>query len=621
MYDIPDLTAHHPDHTVLNDPYTLYATGQKIHFATPIHYATLSITTATSPSVQLVEGVDYTYDADDVDTTSISRCKNYDPLFDKVIVTGITILKTITTPLRITMVYQQVYPVVSRVIAPDGAVELTPELIRTMLSRLADLEASIHPIEDTLAITDHIPRLLEEDPHAEHDSNIITERHTINTYQGQNIIRPQQGSFFKGTVQIRVPEQGYTMDPMDFRVFGVDHARTQFTRHDQGVYQFIQVLYAYAGEVEVTYHAYGGDVTIEDATAIQNNVQNLTAYLSGRSFVTPNTLLNTGAIQTIMNRVTRLEDRMRSLLPSGSPTYADGTYNTAEVLTLTAPDTDYHWYTIARLYTVDGSPEVVIADRAKFRIHLLGAQLLMDLSVGVDLRQSRTPFTIVTHHVSQDRGYTIMDSVSPTIGNTAIPKMRIVYDENLTSGIYLQIGLKIITMTETLGIEDLSGIESCWIIEKQGVNPLTPKDDVFALPDGSTVWDTSVLTSKSISRMIPSVHPYLAWHGVAPANTLDASYTIEVGSGGLLPATFDIYSIQKIRCTFVDTDNTYVMAEIPVYRTVSNRMFGQTVFYMGSDQLAVVTEIDVDVNHYPTITVNLEANSSTHSMYYVEVVT
>lgn len=583
-YYAPDLSGSLPEYQVVNDPYTLFITGQKIDFIEPIFKDSLAISLLVTPVTPLVEGVDWEVREDDIDYTAMSKCKNQDNGFNKLLLKSITIIRNIAGELRVGMSYQRLYPVTHKTVMDHvGHIELTPDLVADLLGRLAILEGTMQPMGNVIATPMIEPRLLPEDMHKERAGNLVTEVATVNVFQGENVIRPTTGSFFKDSVVIRSPEHDYTLKyGEDYIVIGVNHAKTRLTKNASGVYEFILVTYAYAGPLSVTTHAYGGEVTHFDMDAVYKSVKNVTTYLGSRTFLTPESLPTVGAFQMLVHRMTSMEDRVRSLL-TGNPTYGDSTNGKQITRRLRANDANYHWWTIARLFTTDGSPDVVVADRAKFRINLVGGKLLSDVAVAVDIRQNSLPFTIDSSGVVHDIGYTLFGTSTPH--EVLMPKFRVIYNksESDLSGIYLQIGLSLPALQDTLAIEDTSGIESCWIFLEQGNEPTLPEDDAIVLPGGQ-VWDSFNVNSIAHVAQLPMPKPYRAWEGTLSLLTHMGSSDGSI-PGSLLRPSFDLASIKSVELIFVNGDDVVIKSTADVIYA-NNHIAGDVIIQTGETVLA-----------------------------------
>jgi len=548
-YYFPDLSGENVTYRVYDQLWTLLQTGQKIEFDVPVFKDGLTIVTVSNVPQPFVYGVDWVDNNDDIDFTSMSKLAAYDGTFEKTLLKSITILKTIPADQKpkVSLTYQRLYTIASRnVLNNETPVEFNPDVLAEMLERLANLESRLAPVYHPEPIVNSAPKLLKEDPNKEFPENEIIEYFTVDTISGKNFIKPTYGSFFKDSVTIEIPERGD--QPLafgeDFEIYGMDMARTASTPNQSGVYQFVVMVGPpFQGIVRVKTHAYGGTITRADVESMNNSLRSMYEFLSSRDFITTNTLHQQRVITSLINRMTTMEVQMRSLT-SGSQTFQDQTTGRSSKIPLRANDTNYHWWNIARLYKVAGDTTTITkADRFKFRFKTVSTNIMADVTVTVNV-DLPDQLNVEATAQSMDLNYTLFGDQIPN--SPVIPKFRIVYNDQLTgfSGIYLQIGLSLPILQDVIVIEDMSGYESCWIMEGTSQDALLPKDTSFMLPDGNSLWDVLNSDSKQVSKTLPAHKPYRAWEGsVALADVVTnqaVSYT------HILPQQFDIKDIKKV---------------------------------------------------------------------------
>lgn len=564
-YYSPDLTGAAPDYKVEGEYFTLFKTGQKLVFDTPVYEASLTLHTTGLGAALLPKGIDWVVNDDDIDTTAMSKIKNVDLAFDQVLLRSITIIRPLSVALRVELRYQQLYAVTSRsAVNNNELVELTPDLILELLQRVADVETRTASIDDHQADTTARPKLLALDPHGtDPDNQIADEVHTVNVFAKKNILRPIAGSFFRDSVVLRIVENNRLLNEgEDYMVFGCNLGKTKTSDNTSGVYEFILLTYPYAGDVELDYRAYGGEVTLADVSMIHERVNNIAEYLTTTKFLTPGSLVYATPFVHHENRLTALETDMR-ILQSGNPDYGDTSNGSAVVRRLRAVDANHHWWTIATLYQVDGSPDVITADRMRFRVELTTAAILADVDVALNIALA-DPMAVSAGAVLQDLGYTLFGAVSGL--PVPMPQFRAIWnDDPAGTGVALQIGLSLPTLHEVVGIEDRSGIESGWKLVPSNTVELLPQDTAVLLPDGATLWDPANADSRRAVHMMPCrKEGYLAWAGAQDVTSFagaDPAFALDPHK---LPGVFVISDIHEVELLFTDVNDDVTRVTVPL---------------------------------------------------------
>jgi hypothetical protein len=453
------------------------------------------------------------------------------------------------------------------------------------VSDVSGLRHQIARVASPVAPNDVTPSLLRLDINGELSANQIkAESILVNTAAGAKVIRLSQGAFFKDSLVITY--QGAALTPLDYRPIAVSALNNQ-TINKSGIYQYILLTKPITGTVLVDYHAVGGEVQPDDIRQVTDLMVSLRDYLNDQVFVTPATLLSTTAYRSLDARTFELENHMRVLL-SGAPNYGDASGGTAVRRPVLAGDSNFHWYTIARLYKVQGSPDLIQADQFKGRVYFPTAKVSLAFTVDVNLTQSRNAISFTTENLVFDPLYQLFTSVS--VNAPVYPMARIVYSQAAQSysGAFLQIGIPLTNLSDQMVVEDLSSTQSCWLLDKtnsydagnpQAV-PSAPVDDNFLLPDGSSFW--SSVSASSLSQIcVPSFEPgYLLYSG---SNVTLTQLTGNGSTVGLfntvLPKYFPITSIRKLRVTLMSADGSTpydVDVSLPLYLNGSKN--GRTSF-------------------------------------------
>jgi hypothetical protein len=565
-YYTPDLTGSLPAYAVAADIWTVFTADQRIKFDKPIFLSSLSINIMGSVTVPFVQNTDWTViSPDDIDYDAMSKMKNIDPTFSATLIKSILIISPTVAPYKISCAYQQLYPVPSQIsVSESGDVELTPDLIISMMQQITQLQMTVASSSSTVGTTGTTPKLLSIDTTGTLPQNLISdETQSVNVLQGQNVIRPVCGSFYANGLILTIPGNSTPLVlGTDYLIFGADLPKTKITSNKGGVYNFILVLRQYVGNIDLQYQAFGGEPTLYDLQSIYTELFNLNSYVSGADFLTTSTLGTSAIFQSLINRVCNVEAQMRNLVNSGNPTYADVTGNgTTALQKIRSVDNNLHWWTIASLYQVAGSSAVIVADRMHFRMQMLNANVLADVFINVDLNNPN-PFTIDSISVNQPLGYVPFTSYGTT--PVTMPQFRVIYNTGGTaSGILLQIGLELPNLTETISIQDLSGNQSAWILAAAATTAVLPSDGMVTLPNTAETWDPSYSNSVQLVHMMPNKTGYLAWGG---SQALTALTTAGITLTPLIDYTFVIADVKKIRLQFTasgDTTHVYTV-DIPV---------------------------------------------------------
>jgi len=420
------------------------------------------------------------------------------------------------------------------------------------------------------------PTLLAFDQNKTNPDNLVEDQeYVVDVFSHKNLIQPVQGAFFRDSVVVTIVDtEEVLVEGVDYVIQGCNTALTRQTQNPSGVFHFVRITREMAATVAVTYHAVGGVVSPDVMADIVGQMNSITGYLTDRAFLTGPSLQSSLLYQGLLNRMTTLEDRMRSLATSGSPNYGDSTNGITRVRALAALDTQMHWYTIAKLYQVDGSDDIFRADRARFRLHLVAAKLLADVLVGVDLTLPRDKFSLSVVNVVQNTGYELFGGESDAASGIVMPQFRIIWNEDegvSTAGVLLQIGLTLPGLTDTLAIEDYSGIESAWIFVPSTGSPEAPSDDTITLPDESGIWDSEDGDSYQIVRTMPTAKPYRVWEGSVALSSLDLDAEIT----HLLPAHFRAEDITEIQLVVTDADDAPYVIKVPMVSSAANTASGR----------------------------------------------
>lgn len=598
FYSLPDITGQNSDYLQVNIPFFIYENGMVLAFEnSPVFENSIKIVLADKSGTVLVKGVDYVVNPSDVDQTAMSRAFLENSEFDKRLVKSITIASTKALKKQVAVSFQEFYLTQPGRTFDDGRpFEVTPDLIKNMAAGLADVRQQVAKVPTPAASAAIAPKLLKFDINAEFAANVIVkERVAVNTIAGARVIRLSQGAFFADSLIIEY--NGVKINPKTGYLPTVISPLTKNSTNKSGIYQYILLNGDVTGFVDVTYHAVGGEVQIDDISTVYDLMRSIQDFLKGNIFVTSDSISQSVAFRAQNARLNDLENKVRSLL-NGSPTYGDTTSNMSVIRPIASVDAKFHWWTIATLYKVQGSNDIVLADQFRGRVHLPGAKISLAFTADVNLAQDRQTISFETENLVFDPTYTLFGDIS--VAAPVYPMVRLVWNKTAQaySGACLQIGLPLTALSDQMIVEDLSTTESCWLLDKTGqfisggttVSPTSPRDDGFVLPDGSSIWSAAAATSFSRICVPTFKSGYLVYAG---ANV--ALYQIESSTPNkslfpvTLPSYFPLANVSAIIVTMASSDgNTTYDVELATHRLRSDTKAGRQSFVTTTGELIVM---------------------------------
>lgn len=589
-YFSPDLTGANPDYSK-STTISLFQTNQVIEFGTAVFEDTIQMTLLSDAQSSIPPGQNgWAVRDSDVDWTQMGLMKGRDPSFNRRLVKSIVIVREILVDIPVRIAYQQLYPVQTSQSTSGGQVRFTPQTFLELLGDVSHLKGVIASnIGNAIVPNEITVRTLEIDQHMSNSANMIEDEvQLVNVFDHQSIIAPAYGAFFKSSLEVRDHASGALFVPdVDYVVIGCDLDRTANTSETSGVYRYVLILREYVGEVRFSYHAYGGTINHLDVKEIGNEVNNILQYLGNKSFLTEHTLSSSPLLRGYLNRLEEVEQRMRILLNNAD--YGSVTGNGVSVRrTITAVDTQLHWWNVAELYTAEAGidPAVVVSDRMRFRAKLVHSDVMFDVAVSVNLRAERNPFTIECDIRQQDMGYDLMGASDAQY--PVAPQFRVIYndeDGSYLSGAYLQIGMPLIALEEILAIEDMSGKESCWkLLLGDDVIDTTPKDSNVPLPSGTHTWDLNNDDSVVYTKSLPTTDTmYRAFEGGNPLS----NYPFSADQASLLPEYFRVEDIKTVRVVLSNNSTGEpILIDIPV-TGIENGVSGRAMVSDTGDFLKV----------------------------------
>lgn len=605
-YHAPDLTGTHPLHEVKDDIFTIFRPNQRIYFHTPVFFDSIKIKVVGSPLGEALLPSEFTFEEVDKDLDTLSRIKVYDSSFDKNLVNSIVITKVppVGTEYQIAVSYNRLYPNRIRTATYNqDTLEFTAELAISMLEEIDNLRLQTSRTKDISTVTSHEVGSLELDISKTNINNYVTdERHEIDVPSGVYTIYPIYGSFYNDdTVKVQFITGSLTdlVKDKDYKIVGMDVPKTRVTTSTAPVYNYIVIIKPMVGTVKISYHAFGGEPTIKDYKNVNLQLKYMTEYLNGAKFLTESNLNNTATITAITERLLQMEEQMRVFL-NGKASYGDKTSGISRLYKITAADSDIHWWTIASLYKVEGSDDIITADRMHFRVSTLYSKFLFDVYVSINLNNpvgERLKINVISENYP--RGYVpFLDYTG--VDNLIQPQFRAIWNESTStkSGVLLQIGLPLKQiLTESVGVEDLSGSECCWKLVNKSDNAFPPMDNVIELPaktisgDPIFVWDASNPNSSQESTLLPFSEGHLIWAGVRCLNRPGGWNHFNIPH--FLDKTIDYTRVKKIRLELSERGSYTFPVDVTVMKN-NTTLTGTTTTNYYKEPFDVVIVMDRD---------------------------
>lgn len=551
-----DLTAQHANYAESNRVFRIFKYGQYVDFETPIHKGSLKIYLISGGITdrELVYGEDYT-----VPDSFISSCDNdmssakmVDPSFDGELISGIQMLFGVEegTYYTIAASYQRLYPNQLRTqYHHNQPLELTPELLYDVIKSVEQLKVITSRVSDVTSLTTDESILLEMDAAKINSNNYIAdEAHLLNVPNGRFMIHPKGGAFYFDSLVVKHPATNEVLKlNKDYFIVGMNEGKTKLTSHTSPVYDFILIVSPIVDTVEISYHAFGGDPTLDNYRSILKNMNNIVQYLNDAKTITEDNLGTTNILTSLYERLDNVEAKLRRL--EGTPAYGDITDGKCIIMKLFADTPGLHWYTIASLYTVAGQDMTpCIADTFIFRLQSQISHFQFQAAVSVDLSNNEGDrFNVNVISENYPRGYIPFKDYSG-IEKIIRPQLRVVWTEgDSISGAYLQLGFELTGMLEeTISIEDMSGHESCWKLIDEVATVTTPLDDNFQLPSGA-LWASLLDTSRQETMLVPFNKGHLVWAGLHPLNYPTDGWQYFEVENHMLPAGTNIKKFTRLR--------------------------------------------------------------------------
>jgi len=186
----------------------------------------------------------------------------------------------------------------------DTSLEIPPEMrepknISKFLTQYANLQSLPTP-KDVAKIV-----VLPIDLNASLITNyIINEAHNIDVPSYAQVIQPDGGSFYNTNLVLTVDStKEILVEGTDYILVGMNYGKTKLTKSVYGVYDFIFVTASIVGQVNVTYRAFGGQVTRLNISDIKDLLIEILTNITSGNFLRCDTISMCPAIITMQAEI------------------------------------------------------------------------------------------------------------------------------------------------------------------------------------------------------------------------------------------------------------------------------------------------------------------------------
>ncbi len=503
----PDLTGTAPANYIDTYQRMVWKAGQKLLFDVPVFdNDALEVIAVGGVPETLIAGIDYVINIDDTHDDAIGFCKTIDNEFTLTLVKSITITRAFVENYLIQCKFNQLFADdirYTKLNTTSDTLEVTPALISNVVEQIDYLQQMTLNASDTYSSQSELAKMLEIDRTGVRPGNRVPgEHHDINTINGVSFVKPIYGAFYSDNLDVFNVLTGEILPPEAYRIHEPDLAKTRNSGNHHGVFRSIEILIEFVGQIGLNYQAYGGSTDVVSMNSLKDKMVVMETFLSENSFITPGTLHAETSIIKLYNKIADLEGNMRLLLQNGLPNYGDVSTNSSVLKKIVALNADKHWWTVATLYRVDGSNDNVTADVFKFRISTMYTGMLFECSVAVNVGGTYTGDRITVTCINDNVPHAVIDDI--------IPSLRILEVDTggAYAGVVLQLGMKLGVgiLQESIAIEDISGMESCWKLVPFTANSVNPEDTTVLMPDGVSTYTEGASGCTSKEAGIPFVH-------------------------------------------------------------------------------------------------------------------
>ena len=339
-------------------------------------------------------------------------------------------------------------------------------------------------------------------------NRVYNEQHEVNVPGNKLFIRPGAGSFYTHDLIIVNPSTGNSLiRGVDYEIVGINRPKTRVTEHTSAVYEYIKLLQPYVGILNVSYRAFGGEVSVKDINAIKDVIADLVRMMADGLFLTADTLPYSLPIIQILERLATLEDHVHHYVTAHHRYVADSTGK--------------HWFTIAELHLDDWTPDVITAAQIQLALKSPSRRWAYEAMISVNLtREHERARVNVISSLDKHNHFSIGEYTN--IDERNIPEIRIVWNDDAgdLSGGQIQIGMHMEAgQHELLSVYDKSGNGSDIVVRPNIAGTDIVYDDSIRLPDNSLWVSTDTIAEEARALICPE-EGYLIWGGAMPATLM-----------------------------------------------------------------------------------------------------
>ena len=587
----------------------------------------LEIPNPQNSLVELEQGStkDYFFSVADEDTLGKNIISNAYAGFNKTLYKSVRIREQAfsgQSSVDFYVTYQSVFPNILISAIDQSGVQgagpiCSPELLNDILMEIALIKGSIAGNDIVYSTAESLPSPLPMDLTGTNPDNIVVnERHYVNNQGGKVVIRPSSGSFYGHDISIKDTNGNSLTEGTDYQVQALDIEATKICEHSSGVWRYIIVTKTYTGDLEISYHAFGGEVSTVNFVAMREQVQALKDYIDKGAFLTVNTV---GAAPLINEMISRLDtlDRYYMSLEGSGLREMSYTFNAVK-----GTGGNSHWYSIAYLYRQrdkNDSNEAIKtytndSVRLKIRIDTEGTTAVnsvMDLYIYANVKNGA--LRIKSMEADIGNGYASPGDYN-SLQPTEMPQFRLVWrtDNDYQYGAALQLKINIPEgknyVTVTVENHNKAGLGG-WILcgDANGTGDVNAENSTVYLP-GNAQWidpGSTVNAYKHIEVMPEYSTGKLVWAGSVHLHDADKN---SPGGGALRlnqisTAVIDCRSVKSVTfCVFDRCFKNYI------YKTVEVTPISENVL----NAYCVLDELD---NNFIWLSMKNENNAMVYTLH------
>ena len=245
---------------------------------------------------------------------------------------------------------------------------------------------------------------------------------------------------------------------VDYRLTNLNVAKTEKSESEYGVYDTIEFLTAFNGDVLITYHAFGGAVVFEDVQDMRQDILNTMRILSSKNLLTSDILDKQPVVRDILSRLQLMEQYHNHFSRVEHAVYIG--------------QEGFHWINIAVLYNTSWDQSFPITDEiGTFRVESKMRRWCYEFILSVDLKKKLTEALRVKTLATNDVNPSTLKDYVAYITNRDDVAVRVCWvGDGTESGLMLQLGWNFDNYTgpvegvdtDTIVVTNKSGVTSKW---------------------------------------------------------------------------------------------------------------------------------------------------------------